>query len=338
VCVDIGASYVRVGLAEGGRVLSLVECRIPDLLAQYQGDIVLAVAELIAPMCAIAPIGEGVPPPIGVGVPAIVFEDGSLRIGLASGIPGGGALRDRLSERFATQVVVDNDASLAALGETLYGAGQGERNVALLTLGTNIGMGVVADGRIYRGAHGAAGEIGNVPLRLGSSDTRQWELVVARRRESPHPSYPADGYVWLEELYGGQALVDAWRARNARGAAEGSSSTTKVFQLAAAGDTVADELVQEAISGWALAIATTCEILDPGVVLIGGGIAADLPPHLKRLRQAIEALMPDRAPRTEIAALGPLAGLIGAAAAARLASLQVPPATMRRPHGPTSSS
>ncbi len=319
LCVDIGASYVRVGLADGGRILRLVERGIPDLLAQYSGDIVVAVAELMAEMKASAPDREDVPSPIGVGVPAIVREDGSLRVGLSSGIPGGRALRDRLSERFATEVVVDNDASLAALGEAIYGAGAGQRDLVLLTLGSNIGMGIVADGRIYRGARGGAGEIGTVPLRLGSHETVRWEVVDANRRASPASSRPTGGYVWLEELYGGQALASVWRVLAAGRTVDGSPSTPRVLQLAAAGDPVAGELVVQAIDGWALAIATTSGILDPGMVLIGGGIAADVGPHLGPLRQAVEGLMPGRAPRVEIAALGPLAGLIGAAAAARLA-------------------
>ena len=319
LCVDIGASYVRVGLADGGRVVRMVERGIPDLLAQYPGDIVLAVTELMAEMRASSPDREDAPSPIGVGVPAIVREDGSLRVGLSSGIPGGSTLRDRLSQRFATEVFVDNDASLAALGEVIYGAGAGQRDLVLLTLGSNIGMGIVADGRIYRGARGGAGEIGTVPLRLGSHETARWEVVDALRRTSPASSRPADGYVWLEELYGGQALASMWRLRAPGGTAEGSPGTPRVLPLAAAGDPVARELVSQAIDGWALAIATTSGIIDPAMVLIGGGIAADIGPHLGPLRQAVEGLMPGRAPHVEIATLGPLAGLIGAAARARLA-------------------
>jgi glucokinase len=319
VCVDVGASYVRVGVADGGRISRLVERLIPGLLAQYAGDIVFAIAELIASVRALEPDGEAAQSPIGVGVPAIVDEDGGLRVGLISGIPEGRGLRDRLSERFATEVVVDNDSSLAALGESLYGAGRGERNLVLLTLGTNIGMGIVAGGRIYRGARGGAGEIGTVPVRLDRSEALRWEVVKAIRRDHPQ-STPADGYVWLEELYGGQALAETWRALTTENTADRSCSAPKVLQLAAAGDTVAGELVPEAIGGWALAIATASGILDPGIALIGGGIAADIRPHLGHLRQAVERLMPGRAPRVEIASLGPLAGLIGAAAAARLAS------------------
>jgi glucokinase len=319
VCADVGASYVRVAVAHGGRVTRLTERLIADLLAQYSGDIVLAIGELIASVRTLEADGEAAYSPIGVGVPAIVDENGGLRVGLVSGIPDGTGLRDRLSERFATEVVVDNDSSLAALGESLFGAGQGERNLVLLTLGTNIGMGIVAGGQIYRGARGGAGEIGTVPVRLDRSETLRWDVVKAGRPDHSEPT-PPDGYVWLEELYGGQALAEIWKALTAKTTADGSSPAPKVLQLAAAGDPVAAKLVPEALAGWALSIATASTILDPGAVLIGGGIAADIGPHLGRLREAVGHLMPGRAPRVEIAALGPLAGLIGAAAAARMAS------------------
>jgi len=315
LCVDIGATNIRVGLARGGQVLRVNERRLADLLLDYPGDVVSAIGEMISAVRAASPdVDQG---PIGIGVPAIVREDGSLRVALSSGIPGGSVLRDRLTERLASEVVVDNDASLAALGEALYGAGQGEHHVALLTLGTNIGMGVVIDGRVYRGARGAAGEIGTVPLRLGPTEADRWQLVRARRQQVPQSAWPTDGYVWLEELYGGQALLDLWKKRSAAGNRDQVRTTERVLALAAAGDRVAADLVHEAVDGWAAAIATVGNVLDPGIVLIAGGIAADLGPHLESIRQAVGALMPGRAPRVEIAALGPLAGLIGAGAAAR---------------------
>ena len=229
LCADIGASNVRAGIAQGRHVVQLVERRIPELLAAHGGDMVLAVAEALAEVQAsmdddhtLVPGGRG--GPIGVGVPAIVLEGGSLRVGLSSGLPGGTTLRDRLSERFQAEVVVDNDASLAALGELVYGAGTGERSLALLTLGTNIGMGIVVDGRIYRGAHGAAGEIGTVPLRLGASP--RWELIE-QRRHGAGQSAPPPGYVWLEEVYGGQALADAWSVATSGGSPARSVSMTQ---------------------------------------------------------------------------------------------------------------
>jgi predicted NBD/HSP70 family sugar kinase len=325
LCADIGASNVRAGVVQEGRVIHIVEQPIPALLRSFGGDMVLAVAEVLAEVGASTPAYDlvsraGAVGPIGVGVPAIVLEDGSLWIGLSSGLPAGTTLRDYLSERFGTHVVVDNDAGLAALGELVYGAGAGEKSLALLTLGTNVGMGIVVDGRIYRGAHGAAGEIGTVPLPIGVS--RRRDLIEKRRRSSDQPP-PPDGYAWLEEVYGGQALADAWRMAASAGTASASLSMPRALQLATGGDEAAKEIVDDAVEGWALAIATTCAVLDPGVVLLSGGMAADLGPYLDQLRHALEGFMPGRPPRIEIAALGPSAGLIGAAAAARLSDPSV---------------
>ncbi len=307
---DVGASNVRAGVAQGGRLVYMVERPIADLLAAYGGDMVLAVGEVLVEAQAAmdedgAPYLAGPVGPIGVGVPAIVLEGGSLRVGLTSGLPAGTTLRDSLSRRFGTDVLVDNDASLAALGELVYGAGTGESNLALLTLGTNIGMGIVVDGRIYRGAHGAAGEIGMVPLRLNSPRHR---LLVEKRRRGPDEHPPPEGYAWLEEVFGGQALVDAWRMAVPAVDADSSLSMPRALQLATAGDEVAREIVSEAVEGWALAIAMTCGVLDPSVVLLGGGIAADLGPYMDLLRQVVAGFMPGRPLRIELATLGPRPG------------------------------
>lgn len=318
LCVDIGATHVRVALADGSRIAQFVERRISELLAEDPGDIVIPVAHLIEKVLASPPASWGSAlPPIGLGVADMVLEGGSLRIGLSAGIPAGTALRDRLSERFGTTVVVDNDASMAALGESIYGAGKGERVLALLSLGSNIGMGIVVDGRIYRGVHGAAGEIGTVPVRLDKSDHGRWKLVTAARRDQSRSRYPPGDYVWLEELYGGRALSNAWRASTTARRPHGPSTSIHVLQLAAAGDAVAQQLVTEAVGGWALAIATTCGTVDPGAVLIGGGIAEDIGPYLDPLCRLVDELVPGRAPRIEVANLASLAGLIGAAVAAR---------------------
>ena len=153
----------------------------------------------------------------------------------------------------------------------------------------------------------------------GSVRARYGPLVEQRRR-GPDERRPPDGYVWLEEVYGGQALADAWRMAVPTVEADSSLSMPRALQLATAGDEAAREIVGEAVEGWALAIATTCGVLDPSVVLLGGGIAADLGPYMDWLREVVASFMPGRAPRIEMATLGPSAGLIGAAAAARLAA------------------
>jgi glucokinase len=322
-------------VARGPEVSLLVERDVAALGREHGGDLISGIAALLAAVrneaeqrLAAARDGAGAGAPllratVGIGVPAIVRADGSLRAELPFGLPAGTELRDRLRSELGTEVVVDNDASLAALGEAHHGAGGGEPTVVLVTLGTNIGMGVVVDGEIYRGVHGAAGELGTVALPLASFEVARWRQVHDRRRRSS-AAPPADGYALLEELYGGQALSEAWfdAARQAEATGSdvvpGTSAGARVLALATAGDAVADRLVDEALSGWAFAIAAVVNILDPGAVLIGGGIASDIGPFLDVLRSRVDGLLPGRAAKLAVATLGPSAGLIGAAVAAGL--------------------
>jgi glucokinase len=318
IAVDIGASHVRVAVSDGPLLTEVVEDRVADLEARYDGDLIAAVEETIAKVAAVLPGDAGWFPAIGVGVASVVDEYGSLRAPLGRGIPPGTALRDRLAARFHTSVVVDNDASLAALGEAVHGVGQGEQDLVLITLGTNIGMGIVAGGTIYRGARGAAGEVGTLPVPLSAEDTRAWGRVRAERPSWAADSSAPDGYVWLEELYGGKALARALAEAQDRDApATEPTAADRVLLAAAAGDPSARAIVDRAIHAWAAAIATVCNVLDPGVVVLGGGISDDLPPFLPRLREEAARFLPQRCPPIEMSALGPVAGLIGAGVAAR---------------------
>jgi glucokinase len=309
IAVDIGGSHVRVGLVDRGQIVELVERRIVDLLAEH-ADLLTAIEWVIRSIAGADSRWGGQLPAIGVGVAAIVDPDGGLRVALPTGIPAGGLLRDRLTRTFRTQVVVDNDVSLAALGELTYGGGRNERNFALIALGTNIGMGVVIDGALYRGERGAAGEVGTMPVELGELDA---PLVHAARTRTGATDLAPTGWAWLEELYGGQALANAWLSAVDAGE---SGDSHRVLRQALTDDPVARALVARALGGWAQMIAAVGVILDPGAVLLGGGIAADLPPFVDELRARVAALMPGRAPRIRIAEFGVNAGLIGAAVAA----------------------
>lgn len=322
IAVDIGASHVRVAISDGPLLTEVAESRVADLEDQYDGDLIAAVEEAIAKAAAVLPGDAGALPPIGVGVASVVDEHGSLRAPLGRGIPRGTALRDRLAARFGTSVVVDNDASLAALGEAVHGVGQGEQHLVLITLGSNIGMGIVAGGSIYRGARGAAGEVGTLPVSLTPEDSRTWARVRAARPSWVDHSTAPDGYVWLEELYGGKALSRALADKQAGdvGSVAEPTAIDRVLPMAAAGDPRAQAIVEPAIHAWAATIATVCNVLDPGLVVLGGGISADLLPFLPRLREEAARFLPQRCPPIEMSALGAVAGLIGAGVVARTAS------------------
>ncbi|MDF5753605.1 ROK family protein [Spongiactinospora sp. TRM90649] len=313
ICLDIGASNVRVGVAEGARIHDLAEYRVGDLAREHDGDFLAGLEKVIARAAARMTVEPGAPPPaIGIGVACVVDAEGVLLAPLGTSIPAGETLRDRVAARFGTRVVVDNDASLAALGEATHGAGQGRPDLVLITLGTNIGMGIVANGAIYRGVRGAAGEIGTLPLRLPATEDRTWQRVLRTRpAESLHPA-PPPGYVWIEELYGGRALSAALSEPLPEG-----GRLERVLGAAQRGDAVARVIAEEAIEGWALTLATVCGVLDPGLVLLGGGITEDLKPYLGRLRAVTASLLPGLCPPIELATLGATAGLVGAAVAAR---------------------
>src|SRR5204862_4944606 len=84
--------------------------------------------------------------------------------------PAGGVLRDELATAFEVPVAVNNDANLAALAEHQLGAAKGHESAAVITLGSNIGLGVIVGGEIVRGAHGSAGEAGLILLTATSTD------------------------------------------------------------------------------------------------------------------------------------------------------------------------
>jgi glucokinase len=204
---------------------------------------------------------------------------------------------------------VDNDASMAAYGEFRFGAGRGYRHLLLVTVGTGIGGGIISDGRLFRGANGFASEIGHVivepggPL-CGCGNRGCWEQVAAGRaidrmgreeaREQKHSI--------LRRLAGGDP----------------DKVTGKlVTEAARQGDDAAKGILAEAGRRLGEGIAGLVNVLDPQIVVVGGGaiVAGDLllEPARISFHEAVEA--PEHRPRVPIvpAQLGNDAGAVGAA-------------------------
>jgi glucokinase len=198
--VDLGGTHIRVAITGPGGFGRLVVRRTAEL-PNVDGQGVLP--GLIATIHeTIAASGLSVPAAaIGVAVAAHVGPSGLILQSRPFGIPAGGAVRDRLSDAFGIPVVVDNDANLAAAAEVAVGAGRGLRDVAVITLGTNIGLGIMAEGRIVRGAHGAAGEAGTL-------------LMPARRGRDGRADSPAP-VVWAAARLARQPATRSWRSSSA---------------------------------------------------------------------------------------------------------------------------
>jgi glucokinase len=208
--------------------------------------------------------------------------------------------------------VADNDVNAAAWGEFRYGAGRGSRHMLMITVGTGIGGGIVFDGRLYRGAHGFAAEVGHVVVApggppCGCGNRGCWEQVAsgmaitreARRAVTRHP------HSALLELAGGDpdAVTGAMVTEAARG-----------------GDTVCRGIFVEVGHTLGVGIAGLVNVLDPELVVVGGGAAQAgellLAPARDAFRRSVLGVL--HRPETPIvpAALGNDAGAIGAAALA----------------------
>ena len=234
------------------------------------------------------------PLPVGLGCPGVIESGSGAQIGTTAHLPhwDGMAVRERLVPSLGSRVRVDNDANCAALAEARIGAARGARVSLTLTLGTGIGCGIVVDGRVMRGAHGGAGEIGHLPLGSGALRCR---CGVERCVE---PEASASG------------LVEAARAAGLE-VADGAA----VFAAAARGDAVATQLVDRMADRLGALISIAVDLLDPNIVVVGGGVAQAGEPLFARLHAALQryALRShQRQLRVVAAALGERAGTIGA--------------------------
>jgi len=186
-----------------------------------------------------------------VGSPGVVEPDGrALR--MAPNLPGWerpAVLRD-LRRLLGAETTIENDVDAAAVAERDHGHGRGVSTFAFVSVGTGIGMGLVLDGKLHRGAHGAAGEIAFMPLADGSLDPGD-----ARRRGA------------LESAASSAAVVKAARQAGAR-----LRSARSVFAAAAAGDPVAGQIVAGEAAFVAYALAAIVAVVDPELIVLGGGI------------------------------------------------------------------
>ena len=157
LAIDVGGSRSRAAIVRDGVIGERVTLATSDLAGPRRGVVDPLVIESRS---LVASAGLEDVDAIGIGLAAYVDVTGRVLQPRDFGIPGGSVVRDAFAQAFGSPVLVDNDANLAALAECRLGAGRGRATVAVLTLGTNIGLGLVFDGRIHRGRHGAAGEAG----------------------------------------------------------------------------------------------------------------------------------------------------------------------------------
>jgi glucokinase len=250
---------------------------------------------------------------VGMGIPATIDHEKGLAVAAVNLPIENLPIRDLVVERTGLPTFVDNDANVAALAEHLFGAARGAKNAVMLTIGTGIGGGLILGGEIYRGSTGAGAELGHVAIQL----------------DGPACQGNCPGHGCVETLASGTALGREGLAAaesnpdSALGKllAEGSEIDGKVVTVAAQeGDETAIGVFDLVGSRLGVALASFANIFEPEVIVIGGGVIAAGELLLAPARRELEARALRPMNRTPVvpAELGEDAGMIGAAAMARI--------------------
>jgi glucokinase len=305
--VDMGGTKLLAGAVDSGlSVHHRVQRSMNRLDQSYLLDLVVEVVEEARDSAG------GETAAVGFGIPALMDQRTGNAV-IAVNLP----LRDvrfadLMTERLGLPVFVDNDANVAALAEHSAGAARGCSEAVVMTIGTGIGGGLILGGRLYRGAVGAAAELGH--------------LVIDMNGPPCQGNCPNHGCV--ESLASGTALArEALRIARERpdsglGRALGSGRELEgplVSELAHDGDEAAIDAIELIGTRLGVAIASLVNIFNPEVVVIGGGVigAGELLLNPARAEMLRRAMPPSRdLVRIVPAAFGVEAGMIGAAALA----------------------
>ena len=198
---------------------------------------------------------------IGIGVPGPVNNEGVVNgcVNLGWGVFN---IHQELTALTGFGTKAGNDATVAALGECWKGGGKGYENLLLVTLGTGVGGGIVIGGQVINGTHGSAGEIGHMVL-----DREEPEQGPCGNYGGAEYYCSATGIVRVAKRYLAKHETDSPLAKMERFAAK------DVFDCAKAGDETANAILQIVYSYLGHLIANVCNVLDPEVVVLGGGVS-----------------------------------------------------------------
>lgn len=288
---DLGGTKLAAAIADarGSIVAELTEPTDPRG-ARYVAEQIAACADKLAQTVGIQVRQAR---HVMVGIPGAVDP----RTGRVSLIPNIAGLEEFdvlgfLRGRFGPDVAIENDVNLAMLGEHALGCASCCRNAAFLSLGTGTGLGLLIDGKLFRGARGMAGEIADLPIgRDPTSLTRS-----------------AGGSFELE--VGSLAIVDRYRRQGETAA----TTVLDIFRLLEQGDEVAASVLDTTARWVALAVVTLQSLLDLELIVFGGSIGVRTELY-ERVRRALPTIF-SRPIAIAASRLGDRAGLIGAAWAA----------------------
>lgn len=297
IVADVGGTQIRVAVFSRGNPQPLVikKIRTRDKEQSALDRLVYLIKEIWPPDDSIKAVVVAVP---GFLDPAtgVVFD--------ANNVPGwvNFPIRQMLGEYFSVPILIGNDANLAALGEWHYGSGKGHRNLLYLTISTGIGGGAILNDQLLLGERGLAAEFGHV-------------TVIP---EGPLCSCGQRGH--LEAVASGTAIARFVSEKIALGYPSSLSQNTAisaadVSKAAANGDPLALRAMQRAGTFIGYAIADFLHLLNPSIIILGGGVSTSGPLIIDPIKAALPERIMDRGYIDQLtvttASLGDEAGLVG---------------------------
>ena len=279
VGVDVGGTKVAAGLvSSAGEIAHRI--RVPMAAADAAAGLAAVTSAIDSVRTAAKPESGALICGIGICAPGPLDPRTGIVINPPN-LPGwrNFPLADLVSKAYRVPVRVDNDGNAAALAEALWGAGRGYRNVFCATIGTGIGTGIVFDGRIYHGRTGAAAEGGHVTIdyrgprcgcgKLGCIEALASGPAIARRAS--------------EKIAAGNSsaiLKDA-------GGHLDRITSEMVGRAYVSGDLLAKEILTETAMFLTVWLGNIVDLLEPDVMIVGGGAASMLQPFLGEIRERL---------------------------------------------------
>lgn len=307
--VDLGGTTIKVGLVnEAYQIVQKVSG--PTKRERSSEEVLKDMAMLCKEVIKMEGITEQEIHSIGIGSPGIASPNEGIILSSSNLNFEHVNVRQEIQKYIHTEVYVENDANCAALGEVICGAAKGENSVVVVTLGTGVGGGIVVDGKINRGSFFGAGEIGHQVicydegLKCGCGRKGCWEqyasaLALVRQAQKAVYQHP-------------ESMI---LAKAKEGKVENINAKI-IFEAAQAGDDVASKVLEKYFKYIACGVANLINILEPSMVVLGGGMSAQKEYLTNPVKKYVkEQMYGGLALKTKITAatLGNDAGIIGAA-------------------------
>ncbi len=327
VAVDLGGTQIRTAVARGAKLLSRVSLLTGDnptperIMPRLFQAVRQALDQADTSLDQIAGIGISAPGPLNNRT-GIVYVPPNL--------PGwkNVPVQDIFSEQFHVPIFVENDANAAGLGEYMFGAGRGSRDMVYLTISTGIGGGVITDGRIVEGVSGTAAELGHMTVdwhgercncgNIGCLERIASGTAIARRaNETIARGEGKDLLAFALAHQGHEAEAKEEQRVTHTPDVPIHVTARTVAQAAEAGIPLAQAIIATAAEAIGVGLVNIIHIFNPEMIILGGGLtqmgALLLEPAL-RIVQDRTMQVPREAMRIVLAQLGPNVGLVGAGA------------------------